>query len=103
MSVREKVAEFVNFLVGVENIKDQMKLVDDLGMAEEDVVELLMNLEEEYSLSELTPEEYYGINTVGDVVGLTETKVAALSEPPVEPVVVVDPAEPVQPEEPQAE
>jgi acyl carrier protein len=85
MSVLTKVREFLKDLVGVEEFTENSKLVDDLGMCEEDVAELLLNLEEEYSLPEFTAEEYYNVFTVADVLEVVEKKLNPAEA--VEPVV----------------
>lgn len=86
MGALAKVREFLKDLVGVEEFTENSKLVDDLGMCEAEVAELLLNLEEEYSLPEVTAEEYYSVFTVADVLAVVEKKLnpGEVQEPLVE-------------------
>ncbi|MBO4572183.1 MAG: acyl carrier protein [Clostridia bacterium] len=54
-------------------ITAESKIVEDLGADSLDVVELLMNLEEEYNIS-VSEDEAAKISTVGDFVALVESK-----------------------------
>lgn len=62
--VNEIIAEVLNMDEG--DIESQMSLVDDLGADELDVMEILMDVEDEYGIS-LTDAEFVGIKTVGDI------------------------------------
>lgn len=55
------------------SIKPNSRIVEDLGADSLDVVELLMNLEEEYNIS-VSEDEARNVVTVGDFVKLIEEK-----------------------------
>ncbi len=57
--------------VEAENVKLESKLVDDLKADSLDVVELIMDLEQEFDL-EIPDEALPKINTVGDIVAYIE-------------------------------
>lgn len=63
--VREMLAKQLN--VPEENVKEDSKIVEDLKADSLDVVEMLMNLEDAYSIS-IPDDEAAKIKTVGDVV-----------------------------------
>ena len=71
----EKIRKALADQLGVEEAKitADSKIVEDLGADSLDVVELLMNLEEEYSIS-ISEEEAAKITTVGSFVELVEAK-----------------------------
>jgi len=60
----EIIAEVLDMDEG--DIKPDMSLVDDLGADELDIMEILMDVEGEYSIS-LTDAEYKSIATVNDI------------------------------------
>jgi len=62
--INEIIAEVLNMDEG--DIESQMSLVDDLGADELDVMEILMDVEDEYGIS-LTDAEFVGIKTVDDI------------------------------------
>lgn len=59
--------------VGVETIKDESKIVEDLGADSLDMIEMLMSLEEQFGVS-VSDEEAENLKTVGDVVALIDSK-----------------------------
>ena len=63
--VRDMLAKQLN--VPAESIKEDSKIVEDLKADSLDVVEMLMNLEDAYSVS-IPDVEAVKIKTVGDVV-----------------------------------
>lgn len=63
--VRDMLAKQLN--VSAESIKEDSKIVEDLKADSLDVVEMLMNLEDAYSVS-IPDDEAVKIKTVGDVV-----------------------------------
>jgi len=60
----EIIAEVLNMDEG--DIESQMSLAGDLGADELDVMEILMDVEDEYHIS-LTDAEFVGIDTVDDI------------------------------------
>ncbi len=68
-TVAERVKEIVVEQLGVspEQVKPEAKFVDDLGADSLDTVELIMALEEEFSL-EIDDEEAEKLQTVQDVI-----------------------------------
>ena len=73
MSTLEKVVELMaeQLNVPAEKISAEKEIVKDLGADSLDVVEMLMNLEEEFSVT-VPDEEAVNIKTVQDVVDLIE-------------------------------
>ena len=73
MSTLEKVIELMaeQLNVPAEKISAEKEIVKDLGADSLDVVEMLMNLEEEFSVT-VPDEESVNIKTVQDVVDLIE-------------------------------
>ena len=71
----EKVAKLLaeQFGLEVEEITEDMGM-DDLGADSVDLVELSMNLEEEFDIEEMSEEEIASIHTVGDLVGYLRSK-----------------------------
>ena len=71
----EKVAKLLAEQVGleVEEITEDMGM-DDLGADSVDLVELSMNLEEEFDIEEMSEEDIASIHTVGDLVGYLRSK-----------------------------
>lgn len=65
----EKVKDIVSNILGVEteDITMESSFMDDLGADSLDVVELIMDLQDEFSL-EIPDEDAEKIHTVGDVV-----------------------------------
>ena len=71
----EKVAKLLaeQFGLEVEEITEDMGM-DDLGADSVDLVELSMNLEEEFDIEEMSEEDIASIHTVGDLVGFLRSK-----------------------------
>ena len=69
MSVEERVKEIIVEQLGVEasQVTERAKFVDDLGADSLDTVELVMALEEEFSI-EIPDEEAEKIASVGDAI-----------------------------------
>ncbi|MBN1212107.1 MAG: acyl carrier protein [candidate division Zixibacteria bacterium] len=69
MAVEERVKEIIVEQLGVEasSVTDQAKFVDDLGADSLDTVELVMALEEEFSL-EIPDEDAEKITSVNDAI-----------------------------------
>ena len=71
IKVKELIAKQLNKTI--EEITDDKEVVKDLGADSLDIVEMLMNLEEEYDIT--VPEEEAGdIKTVGDIIKLIDSK-----------------------------
>jgi len=70
--VREIISEKLN--VDPDEIKLESSIVDDLGADSIDLIELIMNLEEEYGIS-ISDEEAVKLKTVGDVVYFINSQV----------------------------
>ena len=71
----EKMAKLLaeQFGLEVEEITEDMGM-DDLGADSVDLVELSMNLEEEFDIEEMSEEDIASIHTVGDLVGYLRSK-----------------------------
>ena len=71
----EKVAKLLaeQFGLEVEEITEDMGM-DELGADSVDLVELSMNLEEEFDIEEMSEEDIASIHTVGDLVGYLRSK-----------------------------
>lgn len=69
MSVEERVKEIIVEQLGVDagQVKENAKFVEDLGADSLDTVELVMALEEEFSL-EIPDEDAEKITSVGDAI-----------------------------------
>lgn len=70
--VKAIIAEKLN--VDQDEIKLESSIVDDLGADSIDLIELIMNLEEEYGVS-ISDEEAVKLKTVGDVVDFISSQV----------------------------
>ncbi len=68
-TTEEKISELIADKLGVEasKIKPEAKFVEDLGADSLDTVELIMQLEDEFSL-EIPDEEAEKLTTVGTVI-----------------------------------
>ena len=74
MAVLDNVKELISKQLNkpVEEITEDKEIVKDLGADSLDVVEMLMNLEETYSVS-IPDEDAMSIKTVGDVVKVIDS------------------------------
>jgi len=73
MNIQEKVTSIIVDQLGVEKekIKPESSFVDDLGADSMDIVELVMALEENFSI-EIPDEEENNIRTVQDAIDFIE-------------------------------
>lgn len=80
MAVEEKIKSIIAEQLGVkvEEVTPQASFIDDLGADSLDTVELIMALEEEFSV-EIPDEEAEKLTTVGDAIRYIEAKTAAKS------------------------
>ncbi len=67
--VKELIAEQLN--KSIDEITDEKEVVKDLGADSLDVVEMLMSLEEEFSIT-VPEEDAVNIKTVGDIIKVIE-------------------------------
>ena len=70
MVVFEKVCSILAEQVGVDagTLTRETAFVEDLGADSLDVVELMMSIEEEFDVGEISEEEAATIKTIGDLV-----------------------------------
>ena len=75
MAVADKVIELISQQLNkpAEEITAEKDVVKDLGADSLDVVEMLMSLEEEFSIT-VPEEDAVNIKTVGDIINLIESK-----------------------------
>ena len=75
MGVEEKIKAIIAEQLGVkpEEVTPEASFIDDLGADSLDTVELIMALEEEFSV-EIPDEDAEKMTTVGDAVKYIETK-----------------------------
>lgn len=75
MATADKVKELISKQLNrpIEEITDEKEVVKDLGADSLDVVEMLMSLEEEFSIT-VPEEDAVNIKTVGDIVKLIDEK-----------------------------
>ena len=75
MITSEKIKELIAKQLNkpVAEITDDKEVVKDLGADSLDVMEMLMNLEEEFGVT-VPEEDAVNIKTVGDIVRLIESK-----------------------------
>ncbi len=73
MITSEKIKELIAKQLNkpVSEITDEREVVKDLGADSLDVMEMLMNLEEEFNIT-VPEDDAMGIKTVGDIVKLIE-------------------------------
>ncbi len=78
MAVESKIKSIIAEQLGVkpEEVTPNASFVDDLGADSLDTVELIMALEEEFSV-EIPDEDAEKMKTVGDVIKYIEEKAAA--------------------------
>jgi acyl carrier protein len=60
------------------DLRDEAQLVDDLGVSSIDRFELIMDLEEEFSI-EIREEDLVGAKTVGDIVRCIDAQIGPLA------------------------
>lgn len=70
-TVKEIVAKQLN--ISVDDIGEDKEVVKDLGADSLDVVEMLMNIEDEFGIS-VPEEEAVNIKTVNDIVKIIDEK-----------------------------
>jgi acyl carrier protein len=77
MAVEEKIRSIIAEQLGVkpEEVTPQASFIDDLGADSLDTVELIMALEEEFSV-EIPDEDAEKMTTVGDAIKYIEEKMA---------------------------
>lgn len=75
MSTLEKVASLISKQLNkpISDIAEDKDVVKDLGADSLDIVEMLMTLEEEFSIS-ISEDDAIDIKTVGDIVKIIENK-----------------------------
>lgn len=75
MNTAEKVKEVISKQLNksVEEVSEEKEIVKDLGADSLDIVEMLMNLEEEYNIT-VPEDEAANIKTVGDIIKVIEEK-----------------------------
>jgi len=75
MTIAEKVKETIAKQLNkpVADLTEDKEIVKDLGADSLDVVEMLMNLEEEYGVT-VPEEDAVNIKTVGDIIRVIEEK-----------------------------
>lgn len=69
--IKEMLASQLN--IKEEQIKEESRIIEDLGADSLDVVELLMSLEDQLQVS-ITDEEAGQLKTVGDIVSIVDKK-----------------------------
>jgi len=75
MDLATKVKELISQQLNrpVEEVTDEKDIIKDLGADSLDVVEMLMNLEEEFGIT-VPEEDAVNIKTVGGIIKLIESK-----------------------------
>ena len=78
MAVEEKIKSIISEQLGVktEEVTPKASFIDDLGADSLDTVELIMALEEEFSV-EIPDEDAEKMTTVGDAIKYIEEKATA--------------------------
>ena len=73
--IYEKIVEKIcnQFGLEPEQISEQTSFVDDLGADSLDVVELTIEMEEEFGMAEVPEEDLKKMQTVGDLVEYVKT------------------------------
>lgn len=75
MALSDKIKELISKQLNksVDEITEDSEFVKDLGADSLDVVEMLMNLEEEFDVT-VPEEDAVNIKTVGDIIKIIEAK-----------------------------
>lgn len=75
MALADKIKELISKQLNksVDEITEDSEFVKDLGADSLDVVEMLMNLEEEFDVT-VPEEDAVNIKTVGDIIKIIEAK-----------------------------
>ena len=75
--MNEKIKEIVAEILDLEasDIKEEAKIIDDLGADSIAVMEIVMELEEEYDV-EVPTEDILNLLTVADIINYVEAKLA---------------------------
>lgn len=71
--VREMIASQLN--LKVEDVKEDSKIIDDLGADSLDMIEMLMSLEEEFAIS-VPDDEAEKLKTVGQIAAFIDSQKA---------------------------
>lgn len=76
MSVEEKVVDIVceHLAVNKDSVKRETSFIDDIGADSLDIVELVMELEEEFDI-QIPDEHAEKIKTVGEAIDYIEAKI----------------------------
>ena len=72
-TMQDLIAE--QFAIDTDEISMDSSFVDDLGADSVDLVELVMAMEEEFDIGEISEEELQSLKTVGDCVRFLSGKV----------------------------
>jgi acyl carrier protein len=75
---KQELFELIEDNTGVSNVKEDSKLIDDLGFDSLDLIELQMLLEEEFEI-EIKDIDAEKLFTVSDIINYLETKNIYLS------------------------
>jgi len=75
MNIQERLVSLIAEKLGVEpgEVTPEAKFIDDLGADSLDIVELIMDLEDEFDL-EIPDEEAEKLSTVGDAIKYIESQ-----------------------------
>ena len=76
MDVLEKIIDILCDQLDLdrEQVTEDSEIIDDLGADSLDIVDLVMTLEEEFDIGEMSEEDLATIKTVGDLVGYLQRK-----------------------------
>lgn len=77
MSVHERILEMIaeRFNKDVEDLSDDTEFVSDLGADSLDQVELTIDIEDEFGLSEVPEDALMKIVTIGDLIDYVENNI----------------------------
>lgn len=73
-TMQDMIAE--QFVVEAESVTMSTSFEDDLGADSVDLVELVMGMQEEFGIGEISEEELTGLKTVGDCVNYLSAKLS---------------------------